>query len=120
MDGEEAHLTRDPSYVSHPHKHASYMARGEYAQQLERWLGVFPREQILVVRSEDLYERSAEVFARVADFLAIDPDVTIPFAVHNQTAGPALEPAIRRRLSEHFAPLNARLADLLGWDPGWS
>ena len=120
MDGEEAHLARDPSYVSHPHKHASYMARGEYAQQLERWFSVFPREQILVVRSEDLYERSAEVFARVADFLGIDPDVTIPFAVYNQTSGPPLEPTIRRRLSEHFAPLNARLADLLGWDPGWS
>jgi hypothetical protein len=120
LDGEEARLARDPAYVSDPHKHASYMARGEYARQLERWFGVFPREQVLVVRSEDLYERSAETFTRVADFLAINPDVTIPFTTHNQTSGPPLDPAIRRRLSEHFAPLNARLADLLGWDPGWS
>jgi hypothetical protein len=96
------------------------MARGEYTRQLERWFSVFPREQILVVRSEDLYERSAEVLARVADFLAISPDVTIPFTAHNQTSGPPLDPVIRRRLAEHFAPFNARLADLLGWDPGWS
>jgi hypothetical protein len=120
LDGEEARLARDPAYVSDSHKHASYMARGEYARQLERWFGVFPREQILVVRSEDLYERSAEVLARVADFLAISPDVTIPFTAHNQTSGPPLDPVIRRRLAEHFAPFNARLADLLGWDPGWS
>ena len=45
LDGEEARLARDPAYVSHPHKHASYMARGEYVRQLERWFGVFPREQ---------------------------------------------------------------------------
>jgi hypothetical protein len=96
------------------------MARGEYAQQLERWFGVFPREQILVVRSEDLYERRAETFVRVANFLAINPDMKIPFTVHNQTSGPPLGPATRRRLSEHFAPFNARLADLLGWDPSWS
>jgi hypothetical protein len=120
LDGEEARLARDPTYVSDPHKHASYVARGEYARQLERWLDVFPREQILVIRSEDLYQRSAEAFTRVAEFLAIDPDVTIPFTPHNQTSGSPLDPAIRRRLSEHFAPFNARLADLLGWDPGWS
>jgi hypothetical protein len=120
LDGEEARLSQDPTYSSDPHKHASYKARGEYARQLERWFGIFPREQILVIRSEDLYERTAEAFARVADFLTINPDVMIPFATHNQSSGSPLDPAIRRRLSEHFAPLNARLADLLGWDPGWS
>jgi hypothetical protein len=120
LDGEEARLARDSTYVSHPHKHASYLARGEYGRQLERWFHVFRREQILVVRSEDLYERSAETLTQVANFLAIDPDVTIPFTTHNQSSGPPLDPAIRRRLSEHFAPLNAQLADLLGWDPGWS
>jgi len=120
LDGEEARLSQDPAYASDPHKHASYMARGEYAGQLERWFGVFPKKQILIIRSEDLYERTAEAFSRVADFLEINPDVKIPFATHNQSSGSPLDPAIRRRLSEHFAPFNARLADLLGWDPGWS
>jgi hypothetical protein len=119
LEGEEARLERDPAYVSDPHKHASYVARGEYARQLERWFHVFPREQILVIRSEDLYERSAEALTQVANFLSINPDVTIPFTTHNQTSGPPLDRAIRRRLSNHFAPLNARLADLLGWDPDW-
>ena len=120
LDGEEARLAWDPAYASGPHKRASYVARGEYARQLERWFGVFPREQILVLRSEDLYERSAEAFTHVADFLAINPDVTIPFTKHNQSSGSPLDPMIRRRLSEYFAPWNVRLAELLGWDPGWS
>jgi hypothetical protein len=120
LDGEEARLARDPAYVSHSHKHASYVARGDYARQLERWFALFPREQILVIRSEDLYERRAEAFTRVAEFLAIDPNVTIPFTAHNQTSGSPLDPAIRRRLSQHFAPFNARLADLLGWDLDWN
>ena len=119
LDGEEARLARDPAYASAPHKHASYVARGDYARQLERWLGVVPREQILVIRSEDLYERSAETFAQVAQFLGISPEAPIPFTVHNRTSGPPLDPAMRRKLSRHFAPLNARLADVLGWDPGW-
>ena len=120
LDGEEARLARDPAYVSAPHKHASYVSRGDYARQLESWFDVFPREQILVIRSEDLYERSLETFARVARFLGLSPDVRIPLTAHNRTSGPPLDAAIRRRLSQHFAPMNARLADLLGWDPGWS
>jgi hypothetical protein len=119
LHGEEAKLSRDPSYISKAHKHASYLARGNYARQLERWFDAFPREQVHIVRSEDLYQRSAETLSRVTAFLGISPVPSMPFAVHNQTSGPPLEPAIRRRLSEHFAPLNARLAELLGWDPGW-
>ena len=119
LNGEEARLARDPAYASVPHKHASYMARGEYARQLERWFGVFSREQILVIRSEDLYQRSADTFARVTQFLGINRTAPIPFMAHNRSSGPPLDPDIRDRLSRHFAPLNARLADLLGWDPGW-
>jgi hypothetical protein len=86
---------------------------------LERWFAVFPREQIMVIRSEDLYERSAETIAQVVQFLGISPMAPIPFLAHNRSSGPPLDPAIRDRLSRHFAPLNARLADLLGWDPSW-
>jgi hypothetical protein len=119
LEGEEARLARDPAYASNPHKRASYTARGEYARQLERWLGVFPREQILVIRSEDLYEKTAETFALVAQFLGISPEAPIAFTPHNRTSGPPLDPAIRLRLSRHFTPLNARLADVLGWDARW-
>ena len=119
LDGEEARLAREPTYASAPHKHASYLARGDYARQLERWFAVFPREQILILRSEDLYERSAETLSHVVQFLGISPTGPIPFTAHNRSSGPPLDPALRDGLSRHFAPLNARLADLLGWDPGW-
>jgi hypothetical protein len=119
LAGEEARLMRDPAYVSEPHKHASYLARGNYAPQLERWLTVYPRESLLVLRSEDLFHVPAETFARVAEFLGITPDVDISFTAHNRTEGPPLDARIRRRLEEHFAPRNARLRALLGWDPGW-
>ena len=117
---EEARLWRDPTYASEAHKHFSYAARGDYAPQLARWFAHFPREQILVLRSEDLYQRSAEEYARVALFLGIEPEIRTPFAAHNQSSGPGLDPEIRDRLSQRFTTSNARLSELLGWDPGWS
>jgi hypothetical protein len=120
LGNEEARLLCEPTYRSEAHKHYSYTARGDYLPQLTRWFEYFPRKQVLVVRSEDLYQRSAETYARVAEFLGIEPELPVPFTAHNQSSGPPLDPEIRGRLARHFAPMNARLPDLLGWDPDWS
>ncbi len=119
LAGEEVALRGDPTYRGDAHKNLSYLARGDYATQLERWFALFPRDQFIVLRSEDFFEETAESLARVTEFLEIPPVVDIPLAAHNRTTGPPLEPAIRDRLRERFAARNARLADLLGWNPGW-
>ncbi|MBA2598421.1 MAG: sulfotransferase domain-containing protein [Chloroflexia bacterium] len=119
LAGEEAALMANPDYHSDPHKHFSYVARGDYASQLERWFALFPSRQLLILRSEDFYARTAGSLARVEAFLEIAPGTDVPYVAHNRSDGPALAPAMRDRLGEHFAPRNARLAELLGWDPGW-
>lgn len=116
---EETKIIHDPDHVSEAHKHASYLARGDYAPQLERWLSYFPREQVLVLRSEDLYARPAESTANIAEFLGIVPEFAVPFPAHNRSAGPPLPPALRARLKAHFAPRIARLERLLGCNAGW-
>jgi hypothetical protein len=119
LAGEEARLLADPTYVSAAHNHASYLSRGDYASQLARWFATFPQDQFLILRSEDLYERTAETFAQVTSFLGLPTAATIPFQAHNRTAGPPLDPTIRTRLAQHFAPLNENLAKLLGWKETW-
>ena len=42
LDGEERRLVQFPGYASVAHQHHSYVARGHYADQLERWLGRVP------------------------------------------------------------------------------
>jgi hypothetical protein len=64
------------------HRVYSYVERGFYAAQLERVLNLFPREQLLLLRSEDLDERPAETLGRICAFLG--------------APGPA-EPVVRRR-----------------------
>ncbi|MFN8591506.1 MAG: sulfotransferase [Thermomicrobiales bacterium] len=120
LAGEEARLVTDPAYASRPHKHFSYQARGDYTHQLRRWFATFPQEQMLILRSEDLYARTADTFTTVTAFLGLPPGEDIPFAVYNRNTGPPLSLAMRERLVAHFAPANAALADLLGWDPGWT
>ena len=58
--GEVERIVADPRAFSHEWWDHTYAARGLYAEQLDRWLAVFPRDQLLVVTSDELGERSAE------------------------------------------------------------
>ncbi len=53
------------------HRVYSYVERGFYAEQLERLYGLFPREQTLVVRAEDLRADPAATVGAVRRFLGL-------------------------------------------------
>ena len=121
LAGEEASPRADPAYVSRPHKHDSYIARGEYVRQLERWFERLPAGRTLVVRSEDLYARPAADLRSRRDLPGIDPRVEIPFTVaQSGVTAPPLHPAIARRLGRALCA--SRCCDSpisCGWDPSW-
>jgi hypothetical protein len=55
----------------------SYRGRGLYARQLRRFLRYFPRNQLLVIRSEDLGDAHDQTLARVFRFLGVREDVAV-------------------------------------------
>jgi hypothetical protein len=116
-------LTRLPSNgeLPGPEKgHHAYLPRGVYADQLRRWLAVFPREQFLVLHSEAFFARPDEGLLRTLAFLGLPHWSPAEFEVHNPGAYLEMNPATRRRLQEFYAPHNHRLYELLDWDFGWN
>jgi hypothetical protein len=55
------------------HRVYSYLDRGRYAQQLQRVFRFFPRSQVLILRSEDLFQAPLATLRRLTDFLGISP-----------------------------------------------
>lgn len=106
----------DVDFATH---HFSYLARGHYAEQLERWFAHVPREQVLVLRSEDLFADPAAVYAQVLAFLDLPDWRPLAFPDLNHMTTGTLSDSARTRCREHFAPHNQRLAALLGRDFGW-
>ena len=49
----------------------SYRARGDYARQLDALFARFPREQVLMLRSDELRAEPASVVARTCEFLGV-------------------------------------------------
>ena len=55
------------------HQEHSYLSRSRYEEQLPRWQARFPSQQLLVLRSEDLFEQPQRVWDRVLRFLQLEP-----------------------------------------------
>jgi hypothetical protein len=100
------------------HREFSYVERGFYAEQLERLFGLFPRDQALVLKSDDLRSDPAPALARVRTFLGL-PDAPPPAArevhVGQQMDYPSeLAAADIEHLRAVYAPDADRLAALTG------
>jgi len=119
MDGELEHMLRDPVYFSHAWWNYTYAARGRYAEQLERWFAAFPREQLLVLLTDDLAADTAGTYRRVLDFLNVDPRGLDSYPRIFEREYGEMSPKTRARLEVEFAEPNRRLAELLGRDLPW-
>jgi hypothetical protein len=102
------------------HKQFAYLERGLYAEQLERWFDHFPREQLLVLRAEDLLESPKETYKQVLDFVGLRRWKPRRFVTRNTGSYASIDPKLRARLEDYFREPNVRLARLLGEDFGWS
>ena len=119
MQSELERMLRDPSYFSLAWWNYTYVARGRYAEQLERWFAAFPREQLLVLFTEELSADTAATYRRVLDFLGVTArDLeTYPRIFDRDYAD--MNPGTRARLHKEFENPNRRLASLLGRDLPW-
>ena len=120
LRGEEERLLADPRYFSREWWSHTYQARGRYAEQLERWLAVFPQEQLLIVPSDDLADDPAGAHARVLDFLGAPPQRLESYPRVYEREYEPMRPETRDLLAAEFEQPNRRLYKLLGRELGWS
>src|SRR5437660_4703703 len=70
MAGEHEKILADEHYESFNHRFFSYLARGIYVDQLQHWMNFYPKEQFLILKSEDLYKDTAAVVQQALEFIA--------------------------------------------------
>ena len=122
---EKEKILADERYVSFDHSRFSYLARGIYVDQLRAWLDFFPREQFLLLKSEDFYTDPAATLVQVSEFLNL-PELE-PYERerqykqynYNNTPYSKMDSTTRKWLVEYFRPHNLRLYEFLGINFGW-
>ena len=119
LAGELDRTLADPTYQSHALRHHAYLARGRYAEQLERLGEWVPRDRILVVDSHHFFTEPEAEYARLLEFLGLPEWPETRFERHNARPRSKLDEALRTELEAYFAPHDQRLADWLGRPPAW-
>lgn len=100
--------------------HAGYRRRGLYAEQIERYLALFPRERLLLLGSAELRRDPEATLARAFAFLGLPPAAIDPSTARNEGSNKAPPPPpLVDELRAGFEAPNARLAALLGGLPDW-
>ncbi len=119
LAGIEQRLSADSSYVSRPHQHYSYMARGHYARQLERLFVHFDRKNVLVMTTDKLISDSQSSLSAIQSFIGLEPDPSIELEKRN--ASSKFEPRAEtiQRLANEFAESNKRLENVAGIEIPW-
>jgi hypothetical protein len=98
------------------------LSRSVYVDKLLRWLEFFPREQMLVLKSEDFFDNPQDTLKLVLEFLGLpewEPEASKLGNERSEGRYDGMDPATRRRLEEYFEPHNRRLYEFLGVDFGW-
>jgi hypothetical protein len=120
LRGELVRMYEDKNYISYNYKLYSYLARGIYIDQVERWFSLFPKHQILIIKSEDFFCTPKTCFENVLEFLGLPKHELSSYKKFNAGGdGASMAPGTRERLREYFKPYNERLYSYLNVNFEW-
>ncbi|MGB3514022.1 MAG: tetratricopeptide repeat protein, partial [Microcoleaceae cyanobacterium] len=98
----------DKNYWQQP---GNYIGRGIYIEFLKKWLAIFPREQLLILKGEELYQKPVEIMKQVFDFLNLPEHQLSEYRKLNSGYYSPISDEMRQKLSEYFQPHNQRLEE---------
>ena len=83
-------------------------------------MSIFPREQFLILKSEELYAEPTAIVKQTLEFLNISvKEQKKEYKAFNEASYTPMQLKTRERLIEYFRPHNTRLYEFLGRDFGW-
>ncbi len=101
----------------------AYLGKSRYAEQLEAWFAVFPKEQFAIYKSEEILAGDTGALAELYSFLGLRTAPETTNALPKANAAPRseqIDQGLHRELSEYFSEHNQRLYTLIGRDLGWT
>lgn len=97
-----------------------YMLGGIYVEFLESWAKFFPKEKMLVISTECLFNEPLTTVNIVLKYLGLS---TLNQLEHKgnyfEKDAISMNPKIKKKLEDYFRPYNKRLYNFLGKEFGW-
>jgi len=90
-----------------------------YIYYIKEWLNVFPENQILIVKSENLFNNPSESMREIYDFLDLPDHPLLEYPNFNPNSYSSISSHSRQQLIDFFRPYNQQLEEYLGMKFDW-
>ena len=119
--GEFEKMQKDETYYSMAYFHHSYLDRGIYVDKIKRWMSVFPKEQFLILQSEEFLKNTSSIYKKVLKFLELPEWELLEYEEVGRAEykHPKMNDDTRQKLIEFFRSHNKRLYEFLGVNYNW-
>jgi hypothetical protein len=103
------------------YKYFSYVSRGIYSTQIQRWLDYFPREKFLFIKSNDLFNNTEDELNKVFDFLGLKfkNKTNFNFKKYNKNNYNEMSKETRKLLRKFYKPYNENLSKIIDMEIDW-
>jgi len=119
IENQEEKLISRELIHSENFQHFSYLSRGLYYKQIERWLQYFPLSQFCFIKSELFFDQPKMELKKIYDFLGIKHKDFIDLSPKNTNSYPMLTESIKDKLMGFFREDQNKLMNLIGEDFFW-
>lgn len=119
LAGVKEKLLEDERYYNDNYRNFSYVSRSVYIDQLETWARFFPRDQFLIIKSEDFYDDPETTLKQVSGFLNLKSFALKAYKKYNYAAYSNMDTGLRKQLTDYFEQYNQRLYEFLGISFDW-
>ena len=114
-------MTNDITYYSWNYDLYAYLEHGLYVDKIKRWMEVFPKEQFLIIQSEEFFKNPSKTYNDVLKFLGLVPFPIGEFQIKGKVnKNRKIDDEFRNELVNYFKPHNQRLYDFLGKSFDWN
>jgi len=119
IKGEIEKMVNDKTYFSSIFFDKACLVKGIYINFIKNWRKFFPKNQLLIIQSEKLFENAIDTTNQVSKFLGLSPLSKLNFSILEQGSYVKMKSDTRKKLIDYFKPYNKELYDYLGTDFGW-
>ncbi|MDY7002794.1 MAG: sulfotransferase [Cyanobacteriota bacterium] len=98
---------------------SNYIKRSQYIEHLSQWMEIFPRNQFLIVKSEDLFVTPETTVDRVFQFLGVESYQLPKYPKVNPGKYPPIPESMRQTMNDYFRPFNQQLEEYLDRKFNW-
>jgi hypothetical protein len=116
---KEKKRLKDEKFSNYNHQHYSYLSRGIYVEQLKNWLALFPKKQLLIVKSEDLFIDPPSIYNKVIEFLELPKHELREYKKFNLGSYHKMDVCLRKKLIDYYKPYNEKLYEYVNINFDW-